>query len=408
MCDRAWPKRRLADVATWLSGGTPSTDNADYWDGEIPWISAASLRDFNIEYSNRCVTPLGAAHGTRLAPEGSTIFVVRGMSLKSEFRVGIAQRTVAFGQDCKALVPHHDVHPRYLAWAVKASAPKILTMVDEAGHGTGRLETRLVANHQIGVPPLAEQRRIAEILDVTDEQIAVGHRQREKSSEIRSAAFNDLMSSRGGTWPEEAIADVTAKFPGSSTIGPFGSNLVADDYRTSGVPVTFVRDIKASGFDWKSGVFVTHEKARELGAHSVQPGDLVVTKMGLPPCIAAEYPLSMEPGIITADVIRVRPDTQATTARWLSLAINHSAFEAQVRRIAGGVTRSKVTLSDFRRLKVKTPSLDEQCAIIHLSDIASKKMEIQREQLTKLHMLKQALMDDILTGRVRVPVGAVE
>lgn len=353
MPDRAWPARRLGDLAIWMSGGTPSTDNADYWDCDIPWISAASLRDFNIEDSDRRLTVLGVTHGTRLAPAGSTIFVVRGMSLKSEFRVGIAQRTVAFGQDCKALVPAEGIHPRYLAWAVKASTPKILTMVDEAGHGTGRLETRLIANHKIGVPPLVEQRRIVEILDAVDQQIAVGQRELEKSAWIESAAFGDLMDTRGAAWAELTIANATAKVPGSSTIGPFGSNLKADDYLPSGVPVIFVRDIKVAIFTWKSGVFISQEKACELRVHSVQPGDLVVTKMALPPCIAAEYPNHMCPGVITADVIRIRPDAQVTTAKWLALTINHPAFEAQVRGVAGGVTRSKVTLADFRHLKIQ-------------------------------------------------------
>lgn len=193
MRDSAWPMRKLGDVARWMSGGTPSTDNIDYWGGDIPWISAASLRDFNIEDSDRRLTAHGAANGTRLAPKGATIFVVRGMSLKSELRVGIAQRTVAFGQDCKALVPHDDIYPRYLAWAVKASAPQILTMVDEAGHGTGRLETGLVARHRIGVPPFAEQCRIVGILDTVDKQIACEERAIGKLETLKHALMDDLL-----------------------------------------------------------------------------------------------------------------------------------------------------------------------------------------------------------------------
>ncbi len=268
-----------------------------------------------------------------------------------------------------------------------------------------RTSWRKLRNFRVAGFSVAEQRRIAEILDAVDKQIAAGQRQLEKSMQIKSAAFGGLMSAREGTWPTVPMANVTSDVPGSSTIGPFGSDLIANDYRTSGVPVIFVRDIKASGLDWRSGVFVPQEKARELKAHSVQPGDLVVTKMGLPPCIAAEYPSRMAPGIITADVIRVRPETRVTTAKWLALTINHPAFEAQVREIAAGVTRSKVTLADFRRLTVKVPSLAEQQTIIDLSDLASEEIEIQRKQLAKLRTLKQALMDDLLTGRVRVPVG---
>lgn len=274
--------------------------------------------------------------------------------------------------------------------------------------GTTRLRIGLseLKNLRIFAPPLIEQKKIAEVLKAVGEQIAVGQRELEKSRQIASATFVDLMNVRGCAWPEIAIADLTSKAPGSSTIGPFGSSLIASDYHSSGVPVIFVRDIKLSGFDWKSGVYVTQEKARELRAHSARPGDLVVTKMGLPPCIAAEYPSSMKPGIITADVIRVRPDVQVTTAKWLALTVNHPDFEAQVRGIAGGVTRSKVTLADFRHLKVKVPSLVEQQAIVDLMDMAREKIEVQRELLARLQMLKQALAHDLLTGRARRSVKA--
>ena len=136
-----WRSTRLGDLAEWQSGGTPSTDAPEYWDGDIPWISAASLRDFEITDSERRITKRGATAGSRLVPPGTTILVVRGMSLKTEVRVGITQREVAFGQDCKALLPNKDVNPRYLTYLIKACESHLLTLVDEAGHGTGRLET---------------------------------------------------------------------------------------------------------------------------------------------------------------------------------------------------------------------------------------------------------------------------
>src|SRR5580698_654005 len=91
-----WRSMRLKDTGTWLSGGTPSTDDPRYWDGDIPWISAASLKDFRISRSDRCVTRLGALSGTCLVPQGTVLFVVRGMSLKTEFRVGVTERQVTF------------------------------------------------------------------------------------------------------------------------------------------------------------------------------------------------------------------------------------------------------------------------------------------------------------------------
>ena len=67
------------------------------------------------------------------------------MSLKTEFRVGVTERQVAFGQDCKAIIPAPGIDGKFLALALKARSRQILAMVDEAGHGTGRLPTDLIS-----------------------------------------------------------------------------------------------------------------------------------------------------------------------------------------------------------------------------------------------------------------------
>jgi restriction endonuclease S subunit len=167
-----WRPVRLIDTGTWLSGGTPFTAEPRYWHGDMPWISAASLKNFHISHSQRSVTPLGASAGSRVVPPGTVLFVVRGMSLKNEFRVGVAQRKVAFGQDCKAIIPAPGIDPTFLALAIQARTAEILGMVDEAGHGTGRLPIDLISQLRIGIPALPEQRRIAGAFDILHDEIS--------------------------------------------------------------------------------------------------------------------------------------------------------------------------------------------------------------------------------------------
>lgn len=149
---QGWTEFALSDTAKWLSGGTPKTSEPSYWGGDIPWISAASLKSPWLDESDRKVTQLGAANGTRLVPKGSIIFVVRGMSLMSEFRVGLTQREVAFGQDCKALLPTPGIDAATLLLALRTRSREILGLVDAAGHGTGRLGTDRIAKLQVRLP----------------------------------------------------------------------------------------------------------------------------------------------------------------------------------------------------------------------------------------------------------------
>ena len=186
----------LKDCGRWLSGGTPDTGNPDYWGGEIPWITASSLRGRYLSTSVRRLTPAGARAGSRIVPRHTILFVVRGMSLKKEFRVGMAVRPVAFGQDCKALVPVDGVDSKYLLFALEAAENSVLRMVDEASHGTGRLQMSLLGSLRVRIPPLEQQREITAILDTIDETVHSNKEHLQKLRELRAGLASDLLSGR--------------------------------------------------------------------------------------------------------------------------------------------------------------------------------------------------------------------
>ena len=184
-----WEVLTLGDCADWYSGGTPKTSIPEYWNGDIPWITASSLHDFYIRDSERRVTPLGLENGTRLMPKDTILFVVRGMSLKTEFRVGISRCPVAFGQDCKALIPKEGIAPLFLANVLRGRAEEILGLVDEASHGTGRLATDVLQHFKVWLPPLDEQKEITALLAALDDKIENLRRQNETLEAIAQTLF---------------------------------------------------------------------------------------------------------------------------------------------------------------------------------------------------------------------------
>lgn len=189
--DAAWGLTTLGQAATWLSGGTPSTKDPAFWGGEIPWISSGSLVSMFVDQSDRCLTEAGAADKTTIVDRDALLFVVRGMSLAKEFRVGIAERKLAFGQDCKALIATNGVDPLYLAFSVITRARSIQAMVEFAGHGTGKLATDRLKAIEIPLPPIEQQKAFAERVNVFRNS-AASLRQRNR----QLAATRDLLLPR--------------------------------------------------------------------------------------------------------------------------------------------------------------------------------------------------------------------
>ncbi|NYE10099.1 hypothetical protein [Actinomadura citrea] len=197
----------LKEAAFWLSGGTPKTSEASYWSGDLPWISASSLKSFLIGDSERRLTAIGASSGTKVVPPGTTICIVRGMSLKTEFRMGITTREVAFGQDCKAFIPRGHITPHVFAYSLWNNQTNVLKLVDEAGHGTGRLDSELLGAIQLAIP---SKERIGPLEERLAQLTRLGEIRRQESmrlGRLRDTLLPKLMSGQVGTSDAEKVVE---------------------------------------------------------------------------------------------------------------------------------------------------------------------------------------------------------
>jgi type I restriction enzyme S subunit len=131
---------QLGQVATLLSGGTPSKANDAFWNGDIPWLTPKDMGQWDCT-TEAHVTSGAIGKGARLAPESASFVAVRGMSLHNQIRVVRSDRPITFNQDIKAVVAGPSIDPDFLYYALTAAKPVLLGLVSSAGHGTGVLDT---------------------------------------------------------------------------------------------------------------------------------------------------------------------------------------------------------------------------------------------------------------------------
>ncbi|MBV8675593.1 MAG: restriction endonuclease subunit S, partial [Planctomycetaceae bacterium] len=169
----------LGECADWISGSTPSKNRASYWDGSIPWISAKDMKQFRLYDSEDHVTDLAIQDGTRIAPEGSILVLVRGMTLHNDLPICLCTAKMTFNQDVKALRPKPHVWGEYLAYWLLANKPFLRTLVDSASHGTGRIHTNILQGVELNLPSFDEQRAIARVLGALDDKIDLSRQMNE-------------------------------------------------------------------------------------------------------------------------------------------------------------------------------------------------------------------------------------
>lgn len=147
------------------SGGTPSKDRLDYWEGSIPWASAKDMKLDVLADTEDHITDLAVAeHAASVVDPGTVLVVVRGMILARIFPVALTAASMAINQDLKGVVCGEHLRPEFLAWYFRGTASESLCRLDEAGHGTKALRMDAWTSLEIALPPLEEQIEIASFI----------------------------------------------------------------------------------------------------------------------------------------------------------------------------------------------------------------------------------------------------
>ncbi len=152
--------------------------------------------------------------------------------------------------------------------------------------------------------------------------------------------------------------------------GPFGSNLKTSDYKPEGTPILRLQNIGKGYFIDKSIQYVSAEKAEELKYHSFKAGDIALAKLGIPIGKTCTIPSQFSSGIITADIVRIRPDKSIVDYKFLEYFLNTDMSVSQLTGNISGSTRPRVNLSDVRNIQIPLPLLPEQKRIVAILDEA--------------------------------------
>jgi type I restriction enzyme S subunit len=161
-----WKWVFLKELGEIIGGGTPSKNNYEYWEGAIPWIAPKNMKQDYIRHGTHTISQKALDESSaKLIPEGSVLFVVRGMILAHSFPVAIAQSDLAVNQDMKAIALIFPDMAEYVLRALKGMKEIVLLNVERSSHGTCRLPSSFYKLLPFPVPPLAEQHRIVAKVD---------------------------------------------------------------------------------------------------------------------------------------------------------------------------------------------------------------------------------------------------
>lgn len=402
-----WQQRQLGDCLTLISGGTPSKARSDFWGGDIPWVSCKDMKVDRIHDAEDHLTSLGAENGTRLVPENTILFVVRGMILAREFPVAMTMRTVAFNQDLKAVKPSEFLDTEFLFHWFRANTYEILGRADEAGHGTKRIQTDRLLSIPIGVPPLSDQRRIAAILSAYDELVENNQRRVRILEEMSRMLYREWF--------------VEFRFPGHGKVKLVSSTLGKIPEGWAVNKLFKVAEVNRAQINARTAPDQLHY----IDISSVSPGQIDFTTT----YSSADAPGRARRIVRHGDVLWscVRPnrrshalvmqpqaDTIASTGfavltaktvpfTFLYVATTTDDFVGYLTNNASGAAYPAVTSATFEKAELLVPPPELLKRFGELTIPMAEQVHILRCQITNLRRTRDLLLPRLLSGHVVPP-----
>lgn len=152
-------------------------------------------------------------------------------------------------------------------------------------HVTGTTRQRIsrgnLAQLEVEVPPLAEQKRIAAILDKADALRRKRLQAIDLADQFLRSVFLDMFGDPERChWAIATVDEVANKEKGSIRTGPFGSQLLHSEFTEEGISVLGIDNVVENRFRWAKPRFISAEKYQQLQRYTVNPGDVLITIMG--------------------------------------------------------------------------------------------------------------------------------
>lgn len=417
-----WREFALGDVASVTVGGTPSTAVASFWGGDVPWMASGDVHQRRIVEVPGRISALGlrSSNATLVDPPSVAIGLAgqgktRGTAALVERRLCTNQSVALISGDAEHVLTSylfHDLDRRYEELRTSSS-----------GGGRGGLSKAILERIPLRLPSMREQSLISQILDTVDEAVRSTESLIAKLEQMTQGFLHDLLT-RGVndngelrdlvSHPEEFIESPIGLIPRAWSLSTVHSEFDVRSGITLGPerapvrnasPYLRVANVYRGRLALDDVAFLQASKT-ERAEYSLRMDDLLVVEGHANPheigrCASVTAPAT---GLLYQNHLfrlRARRMSPRFSELWLNSSVVRSYW---YRTCSSSSGLNTINSKQLKAVLVAVPLPHEQESIVRAHESMFDRLRSERNVLDKLQDLRAGLMDDLLTGRVRVKV----
>ena len=309
------------------------------------------------------------------------------------------------------------IDQEYLHYLLQFSSIRAIIEKKITGSAQPGLNSSFVKNFPIELAPLPEQKKIASILTSVDEVIETTQKQIDKLQDLKKATMNELLTK--GIGHTEFKDSVLGRIPKSwEVVSVLDSNIsVLDgdrgneypkekDFTKSGYCLFLsAKNVTKNGFRFNETAFISKDKDEKLRKGRLNRNDVIITTRGTVGNIA-QYDTNIPFNVvrINSGMAIIRNQEKRLSSDYLYHILSSEIITQQIENLTFGSAQPQLTIGTLNELKIPIPQISEQLKIVHIFSSILKEVQNKKQKLDQTQSLKKSLMQDLLTGKVRVQV----
>lgn len=285
----------------------------------------------------------------------------------------------------------------YLVCSPEVREPAIKSMVGSSGRQ--RVQTDVVKNLEIDVPPLVDQEKIGSFLKSFDDKIALNDKINKNLLEQLNQLYMEF--STRSDWSEMTIGDIAVKV----AMGPFGSNIKVSTFVEYGVPIISGNHLRGYFLEEPSYSYITEEHAEKLKNSIVYPKDIIFTHAGNIGQVAmipdgCEFPYY----VLSQRQFYLRCNTELVVPEYVLLFFHSKKGQHELLSYANqtGVPSIAQPATNLKKIRLPIPSLDEQKDWLSVVTPLITMYQNNYQETKRLASLRDTLLPKLMSGGIDV------
>jgi type I restriction enzyme S subunit len=389
-----WEVKSLGAVSTIQTGNTPPTSDTRNYGDEFLFAGPGDLGEQKfVRHTQKLLSRRGFERARRFPPH-SVLFVCIGSTIG---KCGVAAVELASNQQINAILPPANHSSDFVYYAVCAAGPRVRRQAGE--QAVPLVNKTQFASTLVALPPLPEQRAIADALSDVDALLGALDRLIAKKCELKQAAMQQLLTGQTrlpgfrGEWEVTSVGALGAWFSGGT---PSKSSVA---FWSGSIPWVSPKDMKRLRIsDAQDHV---SESALGRGTRLLPRGALMIVVRGMILAHSAPVARAEEPVAFNQDIkgLVTRPDANSEFILWWLVANEHLLLSKTNESTHG---TKRIPTEGLFELEVLLPQPDEQTAIASVLSEMDAELTALTQRREKTQALKQGMMQELLTGRTRL------